>query len=82
MSPHSSIESQYQEAIAAMTPAQRVARSAAMFAWTRDQIARQIVSEQGELDAESLKWKVALSLYGSEPIVRRFIERRLADVSG
>ncbi len=65
-----------------MTPAQRVARSAAMFAWTRDQIARQIVSEQGELDAESLKWKVALSLYGSEPIVRRFIERRLADVSG
>lgn len=82
MPPHSAIESQYQEAIDALTPAQRVARSAAMFAWTRDQIARQIISEQGEIDFESLQCKVALSLYRSEPAVCRLIERKLSDVSG
>ena len=82
MSPHSAVESQYQDAIDALTPAQRVARSAAMFAWTRDQIARQIVSEQGEMDDVSLKWKVALRLYGGEPTVRRLIEQKLSDVPG
>jgi hypothetical protein len=82
MPPHSVIESRYQEAIDALTPAERVARSAAMFAWTREQIGRQIVAEQGAMDAEPLKWKVALRLYGNEPIVRRLIERKLADVSG
>lgn len=78
----SAIESQYRDCIDAMTPAERVARSAAMFAWTRDQIARQIISEQGDMDSESLKWKVALRLYGSEPSVRRLIEREHPDVSG
>jgi len=82
MPSNSPIESQYQDAIDALTPAQRVARSAAMFAWTRDQIARQILSEQGDMDFESLKWKVALRLYESEPSVCRLIERRLSDVSG
>lgn len=75
------IESQYQTRIDSMTPAERVARSAAMFAWTRNQIARQIVAEWGAVDPESLKWMVALRLYGSEPVVRKIIERKLADVS-
>jgi len=82
MSPHSTIETEYQAGIDALTPAERVARAAAMFAWTRDQIARQIVSEQGEMDPESLKCKVALRLYASEPSVCRLIQRKLADVSG
>jgi hypothetical protein len=82
MPPQSEIEARYQEGIDAMTPAQRVARSAAMFAWTREQIARQIVAEQGPMDPEPLRWKVALRLYGNEPVVRRLIERKLADVSG
>ena len=82
MPSHSPIEKLYQEAIDALTPAQRVARSAAMFAWTRDQIARQIVAEQGATDSERLKWQVALRLYGNEPTVRRLIQRKLADVSG
>ncbi len=76
-----SIESQYQDSIDALSPAERVARSAAMFVWTREQIARQIVAEEGELDAETLKWKVALRLYGNEPGVRRLIEQKLSDVS-
>ena len=78
----SPIESLYRDAIDELTPAQRVARSAAMFAWARDQIARQIVAEQGEVDSESLRWKVALRLYGREPAVRRLVERKLSDVSG
>ncbi len=82
MSPLSLVESQYRDRIDSMTPAERVARSAAMFAWTRELIARQITSEQGDMDSESLKWKVALRLYGSEPSVRQLIERKLADVSG
>jgi hypothetical protein len=82
MPPQSAIESRYQGGIDALTPAERVARSAAMFAWTRDQIARQIVSEQGDMDPETLKCKVALRLYQSEPSVCRLIQRKLADVSG
>jgi len=81
-SPLSTVESKYQEGIAALTPAQRVARSAALFAWTRDQIARQIVAEQGDMDNETLRWHVALRLYGSEPSVRHLIERKLSDVPG
>ena len=65
-----------------MTPAERVARSAAMFQWTRDQLARQVISEHGEISDELLKWHVALRLYGNEPTVRKLIERKLADVSG
>ncbi len=82
MSSHSPVERLYQEAIDALTPAERVARSAAMFAWTRGLIARQIVAEQGATDSERLKWQVALRLYENEPIVRRLIQRKFADVSG
>ena len=76
------IELAYQRQIRSMTPAERVARSAAMFQWTREQIARQIVAQQGPTDAESLKWLVALRLYRNEPAVRELIERKLGHVSG
>jgi hypothetical protein len=78
----SNVESEYMSRIDAMTPAQRVARSAAMFAWTREQIARQIADQHAGLDAEALKWRVALRLYQNDPAICRLIERRLADVSG
>ena len=77
-SPASAIELK----IAALTPAQRVARSAALFAWSRDQIARQILAEHGDVDSESLRWLVALRLYGNEPSVRHLIARKLSNVSG
>ena len=73
----SPIELAYQQQLDAMTPAERVARSAAMFQWTRQQIA----GELGEMDERLLKWHVALRLYGNEPTVRRLIEQNLADVS-
>ena len=77
----SAIESLYQQCIDAMSPAERVARSAAMFQWTREQIARQIKAQHhGPLSKERLKWLVALRLYGNEPVVRKLIENELADV--
>ena len=82
------IESAYRDAIDAMSPAERVARSAAMFQWTRQQLARQIIAERTvddgsrDIDPETLKWMVALRLYGDQPVVRRLIEQTLRDVSG
>lgn len=78
---NTTIEAEYEKRIAAMTPAQRVARSAAMFQWTREQIARRLERNLGTMDAESLKWRVALELYGQEPTVRTLIKRKLRDVS-
>ena len=75
------IDDEYRNRIDAMTPAQRVSRSAAMLVWTRNQIARQIVSNEGEMDAKALNWKVALRLYGNSPNIRQLIERELSDVS-
>ena len=78
---NTTIEAEYKKRIAAMTPAQRVARSAAMFQWTREQIARRLERKLGTVDAESLKWRVALELYGHESTVRTLIEGKLRDVS-
>ena len=75
------IQTIYQNRLAAMTPAERVARSVAMFQWTREQLARQIIAEQGPTHPSRLKWLVALRLYGNEPQVKAMIERKLADVS-
>jgi hypothetical protein len=76
------IENEYQARLSAMSPAERVARSAAMFQWTRDVLAGQITAEMGEMPAERLKWEVALRLYASEPSARAMIEERLRHVSG
>ncbi len=80
-SSHSSVEVAYRDRMDSLMPCERVARSAAMFQWTREQIARQIIAEQGPLPEPRLKWLVALRLYGNSPIMRRCIERKLADVS-
>ena len=77
----SSIESLYQQRTDAMTPAERVARAAAMFQWTREQIARQVIAEQGEMDEVKLNWMVGLRLYGGHPVIRRWIERKLEQIT-
>ena len=78
----SNVESAYRDRMDAMAPYERVARSAALFEWTRQQIARQIIAEHGCTDAESWKWLVALRLYGSSPGMRMMIEGKLTDVPG
>lgn len=75
------IEKEYQARMAAMPPAERVARSAAMFQWAREMLARQTSAELGDLPAERLKWEVALRQYGKEPAVRAMIEEMLQNVS-
>lgn len=82
-----SIEEQYNARIDAMSPKERVARSAAMFQWMRDTIGRSLQKDRQaecgeEYTAEELKLRIALKIYASEPAVVEFIERRLADVSG
>jgi hypothetical protein len=80
-SPTTFIESMYQDRVALMPPQEKVARMAAMFQWTREQLARRIVNEQGEMGLEELKWQVALRLYHADPEVREMIERQLTHVS-
>ena len=75
------VELEYRKRIDAMTIAQRVERSAALLAWARGFIARQILAEQGALSQERLKWEVALRQYGADPIARSLIEGIRARVS-
>jgi hypothetical protein len=49
-----SIELKYQKRIDALTPKDRVARAAAIFQWTREAIARQIVTDSGASNAASV----------------------------
>lgn len=74
------IEAEYNRRIDAMTPSERLERSAVMHDWARRIIAGRIVAEKGEMRDEQLRWEVALHLYGDEPAVRAMIERRMADV--
>ena len=76
------IEEEYQNRIRSMSPCERVARSAAMFQWTREQIARQIILQSGPAPPARLKWLVALRLYGHQPEMKKLIESELANVSG
>jgi len=76
-----SVETEYQSRMAALTPAQRVARSVAMFNMMRESIGRQVIAEHGEMSYERLRWEVALRMYSSEPAVCEMIRERLKDVS-
>ena len=76
-----SVEKEYRKRMAELTPAQRVARSVAMFNWTREMIGRQVIAEIGEMSYDRLRWEVALRMYASEPEVCKMIREKLADVS-
>jgi hypothetical protein len=77
----SDIDLEYERRWKAMSPAEKVSRSAAMFAWTRQQMARQIRNAQPSLSDEEVKWHVALRLYEREPEVVKLIEEHLSHVS-
>lgn len=77
----SEIELEYERRWKAMSPAEKVSRSAAMFAWTRQQMARRIRSAQPSLTDEEVKWQVALKLYEREPEVVKLIQEHLSIVS-
>lgn len=75
------IQQRYQNCLDALTPKERIARSIAMFHWSREFICRQIQRETGVVDPEHLKWAVAMRLYGADPRTREMIQRMLAHVS-
>ena len=77
----SEIELEYERRWKAMSPAEKVARSAAMFAWTRQQMAIRIRNTQPSLSDEEVRWQVALQLYERDPEVVKLIQERLANVS-
>jgi hypothetical protein len=74
------IELKYSERIDALTPKERVARAASMFQWAREAIARQIISDQGSMSFERLKWLVAMRQYGTDSATREMIEKALENV--
>lgn len=79
--PATEVDLEYERRIKAMSPAEKISRSAAMLAWTREQMARRILVTQPDLSEEELRWKVALQLYEREPAVVKLIEEHLASVS-
>ncbi len=76
------IDIEYQRRVNAMSIKEKIERSAAMLAWTRQQIAARIRKQFPAISDEQLKWHVALKLYESEPAVVAMIQDRLANVSG
>ncbi len=74
------VELEYERRWKAMSPAEKISRSAAMFAWTRQQISRRIRSDSPSLSDEELKWHVALKLYEREPEVVKLIWEQLSNV--
>jgi hypothetical protein len=77
----SEIELEYQKRVDAMSPAEKMARSVAMFEWTRQQMARRLRQENPSLSDEELRWQIALKLYEHEPAVVKLIEEYLQHVS-
>ena len=59
----SEIELEYERRWKAMSPAEKVARSSAMLAWTRQQMAIRIRNTQPSLSDEEVRLHVALQLY-------------------
>ena len=77
----SELEVRFRAVQDALPPHVRVARAAAMFAWARDLIGRDIVARTGPVSDARLKWEIALRLYGSDAASRAMIQRMLDHVS-
>ena len=71
------VELEYERRWKAMSHAEKISRSAAMFAWTRQQMARRIRDVEPSLSDEEVKWRVALKLYEREPEVVKLIQEQL-----
>ena len=76
----SDVDRQYEAQVNAMTVAEKMERSMAMFNWAREMMARQIKAENPTISDERLRWEVAYRQYASEPQVCALIERMLTRV--
>lgn len=75
------VELEYERRWLARSPAEKISRSAAMLAWTRQQIARQIRTNDPSLSDDEAKWRVALKLYEREPEVVKLIQEQPSRIS-
>ncbi len=75
------VDQEYERRWKAMSHAEKFSRSAAMFAWTRQQMGRRIRNENPQLSDEEIKWHVALKLYERESEVVKLIREQLDLVS-
>jgi len=76
----STTDVRFREAIDALPVHLRVARAAALFAWARGFIGREILARTGPIPPARLKWETAMRLYGSDATSRRLIQRMLDHV--
>jgi hypothetical protein len=80
--PQAEAEAKYRDALDAMPVHERVARAAAMFAWARAVVSREILSRMGTFPADRLKWETAMRLYGCDATAGGLIQRMLDHVPG
>ena len=68
-----SVEQAYNERVRSMSTPERMRRLSSLMKWSRDFIARSIVTEYPEISETDLKWEVAIRLYGSDPKFRELV---------
>jgi hypothetical protein len=76
------VELEYRIRVDAMSVVERVRRAEALFRWSRDYLARSILSAQGPMSDDLLKQKVALRQYGADQAAKKLIDELGARVSG
>ncbi|MBK9385555.1 MAG: hypothetical protein IPN34_12160 [Planctomycetes bacterium] len=74
------IEERYLEALARLTPAERMARGQRIFHEARELLARRIRAEVGPVSEERLRLLVAREMYADEPEIRAWLDRELERV--
>ena len=68
------VELEYRARIDAMSVADRIRRTEALFNWSRDYLVRSIVAARGQMSDDDVKWEIALRQYGADPVTRELID--------
>jgi hypothetical protein len=68
------VELEYRIRVDAMSSVERIRRAEALFRWSRDYLARSILTAQGPMPDNLLKHKVALRQYGANPTTKQLID--------
>ena len=76
----SQANSLYQNAIDAMTPCEKIARSVGLLNWSREFLCRQIRDANPDASSARIKLLVALQMYGGNREMRSLVEGLLANV--
>ena len=76
----SEVNSLYQNAIDAMTPCEKIARSIGLLNWSREFLWRQFRAANPDASAARIKLLVALHMYGGNSEMRSLVEGLLANV--